>query len=843
MPEIAQATISVTPVLDGAQKTITDELTGAAGPAGEKAGSAAGSNLTKTLGDSMTKAGGTLSKAVTAPLVGIGAASVAAWKEVDDGLDAIVQKTGASGEALEDMQDVLNNITTSIPTDFSTAGAAIGEVSTRFGITGKELEDLSGQFLKFAKLNDTDVSNSIDSVQKALSAFGLDASGASDMLDVLNKVGQDTGVSVDTLTNGLIQNGTAFQQMGLSADQAAIFMGQMETSGANSETVMQGLRKALKNSAADGLSMNEALAQLQDSILNGTDSMDGLTAAYDLFGKSGDQIYGAIQNGTLDFTALGEAAIDAGGSVNDTFEGTLDPMDSFQTTLNELKITGADLVTTAGPMLSEMLSGLSDGAKKLSEAWNGLSPEMQETIIKVAGIAAVVGPLLLIGGKVIGGISTIAGGLGGLVGHIGGLGSAASAASGPVGAAGTSFGAMAGQALQLLAAGAAFVMVAYGVSLLADAAIRVAEAGTPAIAVLAGMGIGIMALMGVTAALAPALTAGAVGIATFGASVLMIGAGVALATAGISILVNAVSNLVQTVSSNATEINSIVSNIGTTVSGVIDSISGGITSIIDSLTGGISGVLDSVAGIIDSIGNAALNAGTGFEKLADAVIKLVNNTGVLDLGATLGTVAGGVKDINKAAKDAGSGASQITKLSSEFTKLGASTKTTSTALSTFGRSGKTAFTQIGSSFKSMNLATSMKTAIAGATLAARLGIDNLKRLFSTTTFSFNHNIAVPHFAMSGKFDAKTNSVPTVKVSGWWAKAAQNGALFSEPTIIGVGDANESEILLGESKLRELAGGGNSGITVNLNYDASDDATDMLRDLARGIKRYRMAGAF
>lgn len=38
------------------------------------------------------------------------------------------------------------------------------------------------------------------------------------------------------------------------------------------------------------------------------------------------------------------------------------------------------------------------------------------------------------------------------------------------------------------------------------------------------------------------------------------------------------------------------------------------------------------------------------------------------------------------------------------------------------------------------------------------------------------------------------------------------------------------------------GGGNGDIIVNLNYDADADANDMIRDLARGVQRYRMAGA-
>ena len=197
MPEIAQATITVTPVMKGAQQTITNDLTEAAQPAGAAAGKVAGASMSEAIGKKMGSAGTALTKGLTGPITAAGAAAVASWKSVDAGLDTIIQKTGASGEALDGMTEILRNITTTIPTDFETAGAAIGEVNTRFGVTGQELEDLSAQFVKFAALNGTDVSNSIDAVQAAMAAFGMDASEAGDALDILNKAGQDTGVPMD----------------------------------------------------------------------------------------------------------------------------------------------------------------------------------------------------------------------------------------------------------------------------------------------------------------------------------------------------------------------------------------------------------------------------------------------------------------------------------------------------------------------------------------------------------------------------------------------------------------------------------------------------------------------
>lgn len=361
----------------------------------------------KGIGDGVKSFGGDMTKYVTAPLTAVGGLSVAAFNEVDAGLDTIIAKTGATGESLEGFQTVFENLATSIPTDFETVGDAVGEVATRFQLTGQELEDLTGYFIKFADINNTDVSNSIDQTQKALSAFGLDASSATSLLDTLNTVGQNTGASMDSLLSGLIQNGTAFQEMGLSAEQAAVFMGQMETSGANSETVMQGLRKALKNAAEEGVPLNEALATLQDAILNGTDSMDGLTAAYDLFGKSGDQIYAAVQNGTLSFTDLGTAAVDASGSVANAFDAMIDPTDEAAMAMNQAKLAAAEIGSTLLEIAAPAIEKIADVVKDLKDKWDSLEPSTQQNIVKFGLLAAAIGPVITIAGTFIDALGSI----------------------------------------------------------------------------------------------------------------------------------------------------------------------------------------------------------------------------------------------------------------------------------------------------------------------------------------------------------------------------------------------------------------------------------------------------
>lgn len=267
-----------------------------------------------------------------------------AWKAYDEGRDAIVRITGASGELKKELETSFSNVSKTIVADSNDIGSAIGEVNTRFGLTGQNLEDLSSTYLKFANITESDVISSIDDTQKALSAYGLTVDDAETFLDRLAKTSQETGVSTSTLTSGIISNATAFQELGLDIDQAVSFMGQLEKSGANSETVMNGMRKALKNASKDGKDLGTELMNLQQTIIDSDGSTQALNATYELFGKSGDQIFGAIQNGSLSFEGLTDAISNADGTVSTTYENTLDATDQIQLAVQNLKTTVAEFL-------------------------------------------------------------------------------------------------------------------------------------------------------------------------------------------------------------------------------------------------------------------------------------------------------------------------------------------------------------------------------------------------------------------------------------------------------------------------------------------------------------------
>lgn len=378
---------------------------------------AIGDGLTKA-GEKISEVGEGMTKYVTTPIVGIGAAAVASFNEVDEAMDTVVKKTGATGYALEEMQGIVEDLATTIPTDFQRAADAVGEINTRFGVTGDELESLSAQFIKFADLNNTDVSSSVDSVQKVMAAFNIDAKQANKVLDTLNKTSQKSGIKIDKLADAMSSNALALQEMGLNAAEAAEFLGQVEKSGADVSVVLRGLKVANVNATKSGKTLQESLKSFQATMNSTKSDTQKLEAAIELFGSNaGQAIYNACKTGSMSFEDMALTLESASGSVEESFNQTVDGVDNWKMAMNEVKLIGADIGGILSEFAGPILTKVRDALKKALEWWRSLSDEQQKNIIKITGIVAATGPLVTIIGKATSAVGLLSKGLGVLAAH------------------------------------------------------------------------------------------------------------------------------------------------------------------------------------------------------------------------------------------------------------------------------------------------------------------------------------------------------------------------------------------------------------------------------------------
>lgn len=206
--------------------------------------------------------------AASAAVVAVAAKSVQAAEEMADSYDIIVKKTGASGEALEDLKSTMNDVFTDLPIEADVAATAVGEVNTRFAVTGEALEDLSLKFIKFAEINDTDLNNSIGIVDKIMESWGEDISQTENYLGLLTSKAQETGISVDTLMSAVQDNSATFKEMGLSLDESISLVASFEARGVNCSTAIAGFKKSVTNANNEMMNANkvieDSVAELDD---------------------------------------------------------------------------------------------------------------------------------------------------------------------------------------------------------------------------------------------------------------------------------------------------------------------------------------------------------------------------------------------------------------------------------------------------------------------------------------------------------------------------------------------------------------------------------------------------
>nr|DAW54340.1 MAG TPA: minor tail protein [Caudoviricetes sp.] len=332
---------------------------------------------------------------ISQKLVDFGKNALEAFRQVDEGMDTIVTKTGATGDSLKEMQDIASNIATTIPTDFSKAGEAVGEVNTQFGLTGDALKDVSVEMIKFAEINGTDITNSTISASKALEAYELSTSDLAKVLDSTTYTAQSTGVSVDDLMKKAIEGAPQIKMLGLSFEEGVALLGQFETSGVDASSALSGLTKAAGSYAKQGKTLKEGLAETIDKIKNTTSETEAMGLAMEIFGaKKAPQMIDAIKRGSFDFQSFAESAEYSVGAVSKTFEATLDPIDKFKTAQNSATLAMSELGAAIAETLAPIFEVLGNMVKDIAEWFSGLPGPVKEFIVILGGVVTVAGILV-----------------------------------------------------------------------------------------------------------------------------------------------------------------------------------------------------------------------------------------------------------------------------------------------------------------------------------------------------------------------------------------------------------------------------------------------------------------
>lgn len=353
-----------------------------------------GPKLTK-MGDGLKSIGKGMMIGVTAPVLGIAAASGKAFAEVDKGLDTVTQATGATGGELKKLQNSFKDVYGNFPADAETVGGVLGEVNTRLGFTGKELESATESFLKFSHITGSEGVQAVQLITRAMGDAGIEADEYQSVLDMVAKAAQASGISVDTLADSITKYGAPMRAMGFEMKESIALFSQWEKSGVNTEIAFSGLKKAISNWGKAGKNPREEFKKTLAEIEKTPDIASATSLAIEAFGaKAGPDLADAIKGGRFSYQEFLKTIEDSQGTVNQTFKDSESGSERFKVAMNKLKLVGADVWTSIesafAPVMEELI-------KKLSIAvdwFSNLSDGSKRSIVIFGGIAAAIGPVV-----------------------------------------------------------------------------------------------------------------------------------------------------------------------------------------------------------------------------------------------------------------------------------------------------------------------------------------------------------------------------------------------------------------------------------------------------------------
>lgn len=318
-----------------------------------------------------------------------------AYKEFDEGADAVIKATGATGEAAKELEESYNRVAHNVIGDMGDIGSALGEVNTRFGFTGDELESATEQFMKFADITGVDATSAVKLVSRAIENSGMEAKEYTRLLDVLAKAGQSTGVSVDSLAESVTKNGATLRQLGYTTEESIAMLAKFEKEGVNADTVLAGMKKAVANWGKEGKNAKEEYAKALDEIARTEDVAAASEKAIEIFGtKAGPELVEDIQAGKLEYKDFLKVLQNSEGTVTDTYEATQDGFDkitlAIQGAKSDIGKFMSDIATEYQDDIVAFINKVKDGIKNVIQWVIRNGDLIIETLKSIGKVIAVV---------------------------------------------------------------------------------------------------------------------------------------------------------------------------------------------------------------------------------------------------------------------------------------------------------------------------------------------------------------------------------------------------------------------------------------------------------------------
>lgn len=365
----------------------------------------------KDTGDKMKSIGKDMSMKVTAPIVGLGAASVKVGAEFEKSMSKVQALSGATADDMQRLEEQARELGKT--TVFSASQAA--EAQAFLAMAGYDVNQILASMpglLDLAAAGQMDLGNSADITTNIMSAFGLEAEKTTHTADVLAKASANANTDVSQLGEAIKYLGPVANSLGWELEESAAAVMSLSNAGiqgsmagqafasslsrlSNPTKAMRGVMDELNLSFFDAQgkikSMPSIIAELERST-QGMTAEQKSAALSVLFGAEAFKHWAVLlEEGSKTLSENTQMLIEADGAAKEMAETMSDNLvgrwNEFKSALQELALS---IYETLEPALKTVLEIL----KVVVNIFNAIPGPIKTLIVVLAGLVAAIGPVL-----------------------------------------------------------------------------------------------------------------------------------------------------------------------------------------------------------------------------------------------------------------------------------------------------------------------------------------------------------------------------------------------------------------------------------------------------------------
>lgn len=386
------------------------------------------------IGKKIQGVGKDLTTHLTVPIVTAAGVAVSKFAEVDKTMtltNQTMQNTAEEADLLNKaMQDAASNST------FGMNEAAQASLNfARAGLDASEAANALAPAMNLAAGEGGDLDIVSAGLVATINGFGDTFDQTSHYADVFANACNNSALDVNSLSDAMSIAAPIFSTAGYAVEDAALYMGVMANKGIDANEAATSLKtgfarlikpaKEGKEAMEElGLRTVDAMGNVSYAFENADGSMkssvevqkilhdafadlsetEQIAAASAIFGKNQMSKWLALINTAPAEVNELSASLEQEGTTNDMATAM---MSGFGGSIEKLKSSLDVLMTSLGQLAAQYLVPVIEKVQGAIDKFMALDDETKEHIIKIAGIVAAVGPVLLIIGKVVSGIGSI----------------------------------------------------------------------------------------------------------------------------------------------------------------------------------------------------------------------------------------------------------------------------------------------------------------------------------------------------------------------------------------------------------------------------------------------------